>query len=123
VGSYTGPPERAATQIAIYERVFTTANPLFVAGEYQTRTGSIHKVSRFMVPLSDDGVNANKVVFTRIARFSSDVEIGVDWLKGTLGRTKYVAEVFNIAELERLGLDWERDALSGDLTVKNLLRR
>jgi hypothetical protein len=61
-------------------------NPLFVAGEYRTRTGAIHNVSRLMLPLSDDGVNVNKVVFTRIARFSSDVKADVDWLKGTPGR-------------------------------------
>jgi hypothetical protein len=32
-----------------------------------TRMGVIHNVSRFMVPLSDDGVNVSKVVFTRIS--------------------------------------------------------
>ena len=106
-------------QNAIYNRLFTTAHPLFVAGEYQTRAGVIHKVSRFMLPLSDDGMNVDKVVFTRIARFSSDVKASIDWLKGTPGKTRYVVEVFDITELESLCLDWERDGQIGEVTAKD----
>jgi hypothetical protein len=114
VGSYTGPPERAATQQAIYDRVFTRAHPLFVAGEYHPGIGIIHKVSRFMLPLSDDGIDVDKVIFTRVARFSSELNPSADWLKGAPGKTTHVIEVSDIAELERLCLDWEQGTLPGD---------
>jgi hypothetical protein len=122
VGSYTGTLERAAVQNAIYERLFTTARPLFIAGEYLTHAGAIHKVSRFMLPLSDNGVNVNKVFFTRVARFSPNVKASADWLKGTPGKTRYVVEVFDMTQLQKLCLDWERNAPAGDVTAKDLLQ-
>jgi hypothetical protein len=108
VGSYVTPPEYAAALQAIYDRVFTSARPIFTTGEYKAKSGAIHSVSRFMLPLSDDGTNVNMVVFTRIACFSSDTAPGIDWLMGAPGKVCGVVSVNDAADLEKRCLDWER---------------
>src|SRR5258706_14729868 len=44
VGSYDSTPESAAAARAIYERVFTTAHPIFVTGEFKVKSGAIHNI-------------------------------------------------------------------------------
>lgn len=108
VGSYVSPPEYAAALMAIYERVFATACPVFTTGEYRSASRAIHTSSRLILPLSDDGESVNMVVFTRISRFSRSVSAGVDWLKGAPGKVCDVVDVRTLAEVEALSRDWER---------------
>jgi hypothetical protein len=108
VGSYISPPEYAAALMAIYERVFTTARPVFTTGEYRSATRAIHAISRLLLPLSEDGASVNMVVLTRISRFSRSVTAGVDWLKGAPGKVCDVVDVDRIEEVEALSREWER---------------
>jgi hypothetical protein len=110
VGSYVSPPEYAAALCAIYERIFATACPVFTTGEYRSASRAIHTISRMILPLSDDGMNVNMVVFTRISRFSRSVSAGVDWLKGAPGKVCDVVDVRSLAEVEALSRDWELQA-------------
>src|SRR5262245_14052974 len=66
VGDYVEPPEYGAALRAIYEHVFTTVCPVFTTSEYKPKSGDVHNLSRLLLPLSDDGVNVNMVIFTRI---------------------------------------------------------
>ncbi len=110
VGSYVSPPEYAAALVAIYERIFSTACPVFTTGEYRSASRAIHTVSRLILPLSDDGRTVNMVVFTRISRFSRSVSAGVDWLKGAPGKVCDVVDVRSVEEVEALSRDWEQQS-------------
>jgi hypothetical protein len=98
-------PETVAAAQAICERVFATARPVFATGVYETRLGSIHNHSVLFLPLSDDGMHVNMIIFIRILFF--DFRESLDSLKGA--RLK-IGEAFNVsdaADLERRCLDWK----------------
>ena len=111
VGSYTSTPEYAAEVLAVYERVFAATSPLFTTGEHRTDTGVIQSNSRLLLPLSDDGVNVNMVIFSRVARFNRNLRAGIDWFKGAPGKVCSADDVSTAEEIERHCLDWERHYL------------
>ena len=108
VGSHVGnAPETVAATQAVCERVFSTARPVFSPGHYETRPGLIYHGSVLLLPLSDDGMRVNMIIFMRIVCFF-DLKGSLDRLKGA--RLK-IDEVFNVddaADLERRCLDWRR---------------
>jgi hypothetical protein len=107
VGFYVTPAEHALAQRRVYERIFSTAQPVFVTGEYRTKLGAIHSVSRLMLPLSDDGEKVNMVIFSRVARFSSNTTASGDWLKGATGRIRDVIAVRDARDVKQRCLEWE----------------
>jgi hypothetical protein len=71
VGSHLrNAPEAVAKLRAIGERVFITAHPIFITGQYETECGSVHNSSALILPLSDDGATVNMLAYTRIAPVS-----------------------------------------------------
>jgi hypothetical protein len=114
VGSHlSNAPESVAALRTLGERVFTSACPIFMTGQYKTKSGDIQNSSALILPLSDDGKTVNKQIFSRIARFSLDVTASHDWLERAPLRLGEVAEVHGIPNLEKLCLDWERHCVSG----------
>jgi hypothetical protein len=109
VGSYTSSPAYAVAVLAVYERVFASAHPLFTTGEHRTASGTIHSNSRLILPLSNDGENVNMVIFTRVARFNRSDEAGMDWLWGAPGKVCEVVKVGTVEEVEKRCFDWERN--------------
>jgi hypothetical protein len=114
VGSYGISSEYAAAVLAIYERVFAAARPLFTTGEHRTENGVIQSNSRLLLPLSEDGVRVNMAIFTRVARFNRDLRAGMDWLEGAPGQVCSVADVATADEISKRCIDWERHCISGD---------
>jgi hypothetical protein len=114
VGSYVNTPHSAAALRAIYERVFTSAHPIFATGEYNTKWGALLNISQLILPLSDDGTNVNMVAYTRVARFSFDVTTSIGWLKGAPIKVCDVVDVAAAADLEKRCLEWERHSLPGN---------
>jgi len=108
VGSYVTEPAYAAAILAIYDRVFATGSALYTTGEYQAKSGTIHAVSRLIVPLSEDGRFVNMMLLTRVARFGANFKAAADWLKGVQGMVRDVTDVESIAVLEELCAAWER---------------
>ena len=108
VGSHASSPEAAAAVLAVYERVFTTAHPVFATGEFKVMSGANHNFSLLVLPLSDDGADVNMVISTLIARFNFGVTPSTDWLKGAGVKARAVIGVNDAAELEKHCLDWER---------------
>ena len=108
VGLYDSTPEAAAAARAIYERVFTTAHPIFVTGEFKVKSGAIHNISALVLPLSDDGTTVNMAVLARITRFNFDLKANTDWPKGLPFKLRDVIDIDSAAELEKRCLDWER---------------
>jgi hypothetical protein len=108
VGQYLSQPEVVTRLCAIYERVFSTARPLFATGEYQTRWGTSHHISQLMLPLSDDDKNVNMIMFARVARFNFKRPSGADWLRGTPVIIHEPVEVKGDEDIEQRCLDWER---------------
>jgi hypothetical protein len=58
-------------------------------------------------------------ISTRVARLSLDVRAGVDWLKDAPLKVGDVVKVSDIAELEKLCLDWERQCSIGDAAISS----
>jgi len=120
VGSYDSTPESAAAARAIYERVFTTAHPIFAEGEFKVMSGAIHDASVLVLPLSDDGADVNMAVSTLVARFNFRVTASTDWLKGARVKVHYVMDVHDVAELEKRCLEWGRDSAGGNDAAEDL---
>ncbi|HUK08074.1 MAG TPA: PAS domain-containing protein [Stellaceae bacterium] len=106
VGSYGDSPAYAAAVIAIYERVFDSASPVFTTGEHRTRKGVIESNSRLVLPLSEDGLNVNMAILTRVARFNRKLGAGTDWLKDAPGKLCSVIDVATTEQLEKHCLEW-----------------
>jgi len=73
VGSHASSPEAAAAVLAVYERVFATAHPIFATGEFKVMSGAIMNMSLLTLPLSDDGADVNMAVFLPSSRAISSV--------------------------------------------------
>jgi hypothetical protein len=101
-------PETAAAVRATYERVFSTAHPIFSTGELEVKSGANHNISVLLLPLSDDGAGVNMAVSTLIACFNFGVTASTDWLKGAGVKVHDVIDVQDAAQLNERCLDWER---------------
>ena len=101
-------PEVAAAARAIYERVFTTAHPIFATGEFKVKSGAIINMSLLVLPLSDDGADVNLALSAHVARLYFDVRAYTDRLKSARVKVHDVVVVHDAADLDRRCLDWER---------------
>lgn len=108
VGSYDNSPESAAKMCAAYEAVFATGRPIFVTGEYQSRSGNYHNMSQLVLPLSDDGANVNMVFYVRLARLIVDARGERGQLEGVAFRVRDTVYVNSEEDAERLCFDWEQ---------------
>jgi hypothetical protein len=108
VGSHASSPEAAAAVLAVYERVFTTAHPIFATGEFKVKSGAIINMSLLTLPLSDDGADVNMAVSALVARYKFGVTASTGWLKGRPVTVRDVVDVDNAAELETRCLEWDR---------------
>jgi hypothetical protein len=106
VGSYSSTTAAAAR--AIYERVFTTACPIFAAGEFKITSHAVHNMSLLALPLSDNAADVNMAVSTLIARFSFGVDPSTDWLKDRPVQVLEMVDIDNAEQLEERCRDWER---------------
>ena len=109
VGSYLSDPKSAADVIAVYRKVFATAQPVFVTGKFCFRTGAVHKMSMLALPLSADSVHVSMAVATLVSRFDFGLAASRDWLKGMPVDVSAMVEVGDAADLEKLCVEWERN--------------
>ncbi len=114
VGSYVAAPSADALR-AVSERVFATGHTDFAIAEFKTKTGTVHTMSQLLLPLSDDGAEVKMTVSTRIARYKRDVRAASDWLKEAPLKITTAVNVDQIAELEKLCLDWERRCFEDEM--------
>jgi hypothetical protein len=112
VGSYVRPLEFAAKLRAAYESVFSTGRPVFVTGEYVSGSGSVHYMSQLVLPLSDNGIDVNMVIFVRIARFNAEASRQSGHLDGVPFRVCGVRTVSDTADIETYCSNWERQNAS-----------
>ena len=101
-------PETVAAAQAMGERVFAKPQPIFVAGQFQTKSGAFHNASALILPLSEDGTYINKVIFTRIADFGPDVRASRDWLKDAHLKLGDAIDIHDVMDLERCCFEWHR---------------
>ncbi len=106
VGSYLSEPQAVAKARAIYERVFSLGEPVFGTAQYRTIWGNAHDVSQLILPLSENGVDVNMALCSRVARFSS-CAAARDWLKGAPLAICSTITVANKECLRERCLDWE----------------
>jgi hypothetical protein len=113
VGCYVSDaPESAAALRAMYERVFTTARPVFASSKFHLKSGAIQSLSYLLLPLSDDGTQVNMIVSTLLARFDFDAEASFNWLKGLPIKVCDMINVCDAADLEKLCLEWDQRSLN-----------
>jgi hypothetical protein len=110
VGSYVGitTPAVAASVNGIYDRVFTSARPIFSTGEFTARTGALFSLSLLLLPLSGDGTNVNMAVASLGTHPNFDLAPKSNWLHGLPVRVLDISDVEGPEMLERLCLDWQR---------------
>jgi hypothetical protein len=97
----------AAIQV-LAGRVFTTARPVFSAGQCENILGYVYNVSALILPLSDNGTSVDMALFTRIARFNSDAAANAAWNLGAPLKYGDIKDVSSISDLQECCLDWER---------------
>jgi len=121
VGSYIGEPKSANAGVRdVYKRAWTNAQPVFASGQFYFRTGSIHSVSLLALPLSADGVHAEKVIATLIARFNYGLTASCDWLKGMPLKVCSTADVQSALDLQQMCFDWEPNSYSQEEAAASL---
>jgi hypothetical protein len=64
------------------------------------------------LPLSEDGLKVNMVIFTRVARFNRNPRADMDWLKDSPGKVCSIVEVATTEQIEKHCLDWVRHCRS-----------
>jgi hypothetical protein len=121
VGFYVSPAKYIDALRAIYQRVFTTSRPIFGMGEYKTKWETHYHASQLILPLSDDGTNANMAICARIACVSSTLKSGSDWPKGGHLRVTDVFEIEGTTDLEKRCIEWERRCLPSDAALQDSL--
>ncbi|MGA7328650.1 MAG: PAS domain-containing protein [Rhodomicrobium sp.] len=105
-------PETIAAAQALGERVFANPQPIFVTGQFQTKSGEPHNASALILPLLDRGTNVNMAIFTRVAAFSSGVWASRDWLKDAPLKLADAVDIHDAVDLERCCFEWYRSCLA-----------
>src|SRR5271165_3820458 len=108
VGYYLPDPDDVAEVQAIYERVFTTARPVFATGAFIFEAGAPVTLSLLALPLSADGINVDMVAATLVVRYSSYRAAKRDWLKGLPVKVCEMTDVGDAEDLKKLCLEWEQ---------------
>jgi hypothetical protein len=108
VGSHvSNATQSIAAAQAVFERVFRSARPVFCTGNFETNLGAVHNFSVLLLPLSDNGMEVNMIVVTRIICFNFDAATGLDWLKRARLKIGAVTDVSDAANLGKRCLDWK----------------
>jgi hypothetical protein len=94
---------------AVCERVFAAAHPVFLTAQHKTDRGTLHNVSFLLLPLSDDGRQVDRIIFTRIACFAGNAHASREWLAGAIFKLWETVDVISETDLGRLCLEWERN--------------
>lgn len=105
VGSYA-PAGQALQTIA--EFVCAAACPVFITAKYELQPGIAHHTSVLEMPLSEDGVSVNMLIFLRLVRFHPYGWASRGWLKDASVKIGEPCLVKDAAHLEKLIADWER---------------
>ncbi len=105
VGSYI----RAGKALrATVELVCTAASPVFNTGSYEFEPGLLHRSSVLLLPLSEDGVAVNMIIFVRIVRFHPYGWASRDWLKNASVRIGKPVLIQDSDHLETIIAGWEQ---------------
>ncbi len=104
VGSYL---QAGKALRATVELVCTSASPAFNTGTYEFEPGLVHRSSVLLLPLSEDSISVNMVVFLRIVRFHPYGWASRDWLRTAPVRIGEPVLIPDIEHLETIVAEWE----------------
>jgi hypothetical protein len=104
VGSYI--PAGKALRATV-ELVCTSASPVFNTGTYEFEPGLVHRSSVLLLPLSEDAMTVNMVVFLRIVRFHPNGWASRDWLRNAPVRIGEPVLIRDFEHLEMIVAEWE----------------
>jgi hypothetical protein len=113
VGSHVSNREETIAALgSVCERVFAAAHPVFATGQHETALRVLHNVSFLVLPLSDDGRQVNRIIFTRVACFAGNAHASREWLSGAIFKLWETVDVISETDLANRCLEWDRACLA-----------
>lgn len=107
-GAYIADLEYVKAVMPIFDQVLASGRAMFEDSVYRTRFGTLHSVSRLVLPLSTDSGALPMLLITRIARFHRSVQAGRNWLNGSTGILRGAFPIASLEDLESRAVAWDR---------------
>ena len=90
-----------------FDFVLAWGAPIFEENLYETAFGTIHAVSRLLLPLSGGGSSPAMVMLTRVIRSLREEERDSNYLKTAAGTVVATFDIGSLGALEERALKWE----------------
>ena len=107
-GEYMADPEFVKDMTLGFDMALELAAPIFDESLFETDFGSVHAVSRLLLPLIGAEGTPSMVIFTRIARRFHQIAQVRDHMKGAKGALLHRYDLGSFAELEKRVAAWEQ---------------
>jgi hypothetical protein len=107
-GGYMAPSAFVKDMANGFDVVLAQATPIFDESLFQTDFGSVHAVSRLVLPLIGAEGSPPMVIFTRIARRFHQIAQVRDHMKDAKGMVLRRDDLGSFAELETRVAEWEK---------------
>ncbi len=91
-----------------FDMALSLTRPIFDESLFQADFGSVHAVSRLVLPLIGAEGSRPMVIFTRIARRFHQIGQVLDHMKGANGMVLRRHDIGSFAELEKRIAEWEQ---------------
>ena len=107
-GEYVDSSEFVKNMTKGFDVALELATPIFDESLFETDFGSVHAVSRLILPLIGAEGSRSMVIFTRIARRFHQIAQVRDHMKGAKGVVLRRHDLGSFAELEKHVAEWEQ---------------
>ena len=107
-GEYVAPTGFVTNMTDGFDRALALTTPIFDESLFETDFGSVHAVSRLILPLIGAEGSHPMVIFTRIARRFHQIAQVRDHMKGAKGVVLRRHDLDLSAELEKCVAEWQR---------------
>lgn len=110
-GEHLGQSAFVDALTSTFDCVLTSGAPIFEENLYETAFGTIHAVSRLLLPLSGDASSPAMVMLTRVIRPLREEERDRHYLKTAVGTVVGTFDIGSFEALEERALEWEGSIL------------
>ena len=107
-GEYVAPTEFVKGMTDGFDTALALPAPIFDESLFETDFGSVHAISRLVLPLIGAEGSRPMVIFTRIARRFHQIAQVRDHMKGAEGVVLRRYEIGSFAELGKRVVEWEQ---------------
>jgi hypothetical protein len=106
-GDYVAPLEFTQAMTDSFDRVLALGQPVFEDSLYETDFGSVHAVSRLLLPLTGEAA-APMLILSRIVRRFHQIAQVRDHLKGAKGALRGRYDIGSLSDLQTQLAAWEQ---------------